>query len=513
MSAIIRCAALALGLALPATCAISAAAAAAPCTTPAPGGDWPPYGHDAANTRSQSAEHSLGPAAVPNVAPSWVFSTGSTGDGTAFNTTPVVWKGCVFIGSFGGVAYALDARTGHVVWQRKLDAPNPGSGGVIVGAAAIDGNSVVFLVNEFTAPYAIALNRSTGAVVWKSPPFAPPLSSTAAQDGSYTNASPIVANGLIVAGYSPPEGDPTSSGGFSLIDAATGAIVKTTPTIPPADQAKGYAGGGLWSTPAYDPATQYLYFGAGNPGNKDKQHPNTDAIVKIDLDRSRPTFGQIVGSYQGNVDQYSSALQALSQTPACQVSADPSVPDPLDDPVCGQLDLDFGAAANLFKNSSGTELVGDLQKSGVYHVANAATMKPAWTALVGASCQACNAASTAFDGSSIEGVGTPGGTAFSLARDSGATSWLSPIGDGIHYQSVSTADGVVWTVDGQSNLDAFNAATGAPLLRRPLGVDAGAPVANAGSPGVSIAEHAVFAAAGGAGYVSTTGYVIAYRAG
>jgi hypothetical protein len=30
---------------------------------------------------------------------------------------------------------------------------------------------------------------------------------------------------------------------------------------------------------------------------------------------------------------------------------------------------------------------------------------------------------------------------------------------------------------------------------------------------VSIAEHAVFAAAGGAGYVSTTGYVIAYRAG
>jgi polyvinyl alcohol dehydrogenase (cytochrome) len=513
MSAIIRCAALVLGLALPATCAVSAAAAAPPCTTPAPGGDWPSYGHDAANTRSQPAEQDLGPSAVSNLKPSWVFSTSSTGDGTAFNTTPVVSKGCVFIGSFGGVAYALDARTGHVVWQRKLDAPNPGSGGVIVGAAAINGNSVVFLVDEFTAPYAIALNRSTGAVIWKSPPFAPPLSSTAAQAGSYTNASPIIANGLVVAGYSPPEGDPTSSGGFSLINAATGAIVKTTPTIPPADQARGYAGGGLWSTPAYDPATQYVYVGAGNPGNKDMQHPNTDAILKIDVDRSRPTFGQIVASYQGNVDQYTSELQALSQTPACQVSADPSVPDPLDDPVCGQLDLDFGAAANLFKSSSGTELVGDLQKSGVYHVANAATMKPAWTALVGASCQACNAASTAFDGSSIEGVGTPGGTVFSLGRDTGATNWLSPIGDGIHYQSVSTADGVVWTVDGQSNLDAFDAATGAPLLRRPLSADAGAPVANAGSPGVSIAEHAVFAAAGGAGYVSTTGYVIAYRVG
>ncbi len=122
--------------------------------------------------------------------PAWSFSTSSTGDGTGFNTTPVVYDGCAFIGSFGGVAYALDTKTGHVVWQRKLDAPNPGSGGVIVGAAAVDGGSVMFLVDEFAAPYAIALNRSTGAVVWKSAPFAPPLTSSVAQAGSYTNASP-----------------------------------------------------------------------------------------------------------------------------------------------------------------------------------------------------------------------------------------------------------------------------------------------------------------------------------
>ena len=128
------------------------------------------------------------------------------------------------------------------------------------------------------------------------------------------------------------------------------------------------------------------------------------------------------------MDQYSSTLQALSQTPACQVSADPAVPDPLDDPVCGQLDLDFGAAANLFRTSSGTELVGDLQKSGVYHVADAATMKPAWTALVGASCQACNAASTAVYGGSVYGVGTPAGVEFSLAGDSGRSDLAQPGG-------------------------------------------------------------------------------------
>jgi polyvinyl alcohol dehydrogenase (cytochrome) len=489
----------------------AASAAAPPCTTTSGGGEWPMYGHDVANTRTQPDEHALGPTAAGNLKPAWVFSTASTGDSSQLTTTPVVSGGCVFIGSFNGYVYGLDAATGHLVWQRKLDAPSPGSGGVIVGAAAVYGREVIFLVDEFTAPYAIALDRSTGAVIWKSAPFAPPLSSSAAQAGSYTNASPIIAGGFVVAGYSPPEGDSTASGGFSLINASTGAVVKTTPTISPADQAAGYSGGGLWSTPAYDPSTKYLYWGAGNPSSKDKQSPNTDAILKIDLDQARSTFGQIVATYPGNVDQYASALQALTQTPACQLSADPSVPDPLDDPVCGQLDLDFGAAANLFKTSSGTELVGDLQKSGVYHVADATTMKPAWTALVGASCQACNAASTAVSGGSVYGVGTPAGLMFSLAGDSGQANWTSAVGDGIHYESTSTADGVVWTVDSQANLDGFDAATGQVLVKRPLSVDAGAPIVNNTSSGVAIAEHALFVAAGGAGYASSTGYVVAYR--
>jgi outer membrane protein assembly factor BamB len=489
-------------------------AAAAPCTSSAsPAGEWPSYGHDAANTRTQPAEQNLGPSAVSKLTPAWTFSTASTGDNTGFNTTPVVNGGCAFIGSFGGTAYALDAATGHVVWQRKLPAPNPGSGGVIVGAPAVDGNDVVFLVNEFAAPYAIALDRSTGAVAWQSKPFAPPLSSSAAQAGSYTNASAVLANGYIVAGYSEPEGDSTATGGFSLIDASTGAIAVTTPTIPPADQAQGYSGGGLWSTPAYDPATQYVYWGSGNPNSKTKQSPNTDAILKIDVDRSRPTFGQIVAAYQGNVDQYTSTLQKLSQTQACQASANPAVPDPLDDPVCGQLDLDFGASANLFTGSSGNEVVGDLQKSGVYHVADATTMKPVWTALVGASCFACNAASTAFNGSSIEGESTPGGTMFSLDHNSGATQWTTPVGDGIHYQSTSSADSVAWTTDETGNLDAFNAATGQLLARRPMSSDAGAPVTNDTSAGIAIAENKLFVAAGGAGYSTATGYVIAYRPG
>ena len=102
---------------------------------------------------------------------------------------------------------------------------------------------------------------------------------------------------------------------------------------------------------------------------------------------------------------------------------------------------------------------------------------------------------------------------FSLDRSTGATRWLTPVGDGPHYQSVSTADGVVWTVDTGGNLDGFNATSGQPLVHRPLALDAGAPVANDTSTGIAIAEHQLFVAAGGLSYVTAPGYVIAYGAG
>ncbi len=446
-----------------------------------------------------------------------VLDLGLWGD-SAFQSTPVLDGGCVFIGSAAGVAYAVDASSGKLVWKRALPASSPGLGGAIIGAAAISGQAVIWLVDQTGGPYAVALDRSTGAVLWRSAP-------AVSAPGYYTNASPIVADGLVVLGFSPAEGDSSGQGGVALLDSTDGRVLKVTPTVPPADQAKGFAGGGLWSTPAYDPSTGSLYWGSGNPYSKTKQDSNTDAILKIDLNRGDASFGQIVAAYPGNVDQYTSTLQTASQNPACDASDNPSVPYPLDDPVCGQLDLDFGSSVNLFTDGAGTKLVGDLQKAGVYHAAHADTMAPAWTQVVGGPCAACNAASTAFDGNAIEGVSTPGGAMFSIARDGGSINWLSPVADGAHYQSISVADGVDYTLDGNGFLDAFSAAAGTPLLHRPLAADTGTPMGGVTSGGVAIAEHELLvaatsssAAAGAVGGSGGTGpgagaYLIAYRAG
>src|SRR5947199_3259887 len=85
------------------------AAAATPCAASATGGEWPSYGHDPANTRTQPDEHGIGPSNVSGLKPAWVFSTSSTSDGSGFNSTPIVYQGCVFAGSANGYVYALDA--------------------------------------------------------------------------------------------------------------------------------------------------------------------------------------------------------------------------------------------------------------------------------------------------------------------------------------------------------------------------------------------------------------------
>ena len=184
----------------------------------------------------------------------------------------------------------------------------------------------------------------------------------------------------------------------------------------PRAQEEGYAGGGLWSTPAYDPTTKYAYWGAGNPNSKTKQYRTTDAILKIDVNPSRPTFGQIVASYEGNVDQYTQTLQELSHSPACEASDNPTASHTRSTtPSAVSSTSTSVPRPTSSRPAAARKVVGDLQKSGVYHVADAKTMAPVWSTLRRPIlCSPATPPPTAFDGSSIYGVATPGGTMFSL---------------------------------------------------------------------------------------------------
>lgn len=511
-------------------------ARAATCAPAAPGGEWPVGGHDLSNTRSQP-DSTITPDRARTLTPLWKFATGHTGglasgNLTDLNATPVIANGCVYVGSGDSTpgapnVFALNADTGQVVWKVSLPTNPAGLAGAVNGSIAVDGNTAYAYVNQqgdgaARGPYLVALDARTGAQLWRS-------AAVVTDAGAYTNATPTLAGGVIVAGFSAPEGDPYGHGGMAFVDAADGTVLKTTYTVPPSEWGTPaqplYAGGGVWTTPAIDAVNGYAYMGTGNPFSKKIQHPNTNAILKVDIRRARSTFGQIVGTYTGTIEQVSESIRQLSK-PTCELLPDAPIRDlPAADPRlqelqgvlgnsvgCLQLDLDFGAAPNLFTDSSGRLRVGDLQKSGVYHVADATTMAPVRMHQLGLSCQVCNGASTAYDPGTrtLFGDVSPGSWLTAFPADGGSARWYSPVLDGYHYGGVSAAAGVLYTIDGlTATLLVNRAADGLPLLRRSLladtgGVDVLSP-AGYSSAGVAIARNTVYAEIGS--------HVVAYRPG
>ena len=464
----------------------------------APGGDWPTFGRDLMNSRLQEQEDTIGPLQAATLRKAWSFNTGGSGLGFAdLNGTPIVALGCVYLNTAAGDVIALNADTGKQVWRRTVPVPAAGVGGTFVSSPVVSGGRLIALVSRLDQPYAVAFNALTGERLWTSPPLA-------TGPGFYTNATPVVHGGMVLAGFSPPEGDATAIGGIAILDAATGTIIKRVMTLSEVDLANGFAGGGVWTAPAIDVSRGFAYYGTSNPYSKKTEHPNTNAIVKVDLNAGA-TFGEIVGSYKGDVEQITPEVRAAIG-PVCELLGDNEA---LQLPVgnslpCLQLDLDFGSAPNLFRDSSGRLLIGDLQKSGFYHTARADTMAGVWTALVGGSCAVCNAEATAWDrDGSLYAAGTPGGIMWALRADNGLHRWVTPIADVVHYQSISVANGVVYTVDSLGFLDAWHPRTGLPLLRRPVLLDSGQPAVTLSSNGISIARHTVYVAAGNS--------VVAYR--
>jgi outer membrane protein assembly factor BamB len=460
------------------------------------GGEWRSYGHDLLNTRSQPDEHVLDTAKAGTLAPKYFLTTSGAGMSGGFATTPAIADGCVYLASLGGHVAAFNADDGQLVWRTKLDIPTSGYGGRIVGSPAVADGHVYIAANENgdpdtgRGPAIVSLSQSTGQIEW--------WTVIDSLTNAYINASPVVFNGMVFAGISGAESSPRARGGFVILDAKTGDTIVKRYTINDEEYAQGFGGASIWSTAAVDTNAGYAYVGSGNPASKKLEHPFTNALLKIDINRSRPTFGKIVAAFQGNADAYS---KTVSNQPACDLLGDnPSLQySDIWSAPCGQLDLDFGASPNLFRTAEGRLLVGDLQKSGVYHVADATDMTDVFDLPVGGPCFACNAASPSTNGDKIFVAAVPPGQVVGIDGSQGLYQWASPTNDGLHYQPVSNANGVVYVVDGLGAFHAIDAATGVLLQRRAMSDDAGGASTSgvASSAGIAIARNKIYALAAG----------------
>lgn len=491
----------------------AASAASAGCSTVAKPGEWRSYGHDLSNTRTQPDEKVLSTSTVGNVAMKFAFhAPDAVTNGGAFSNTPVVADGCLFLASNTGWVFALNADDGSVVWHTKWNGSSQTLlGGVIVGSPLVE-NGVVFVgVSRPGTPYVAAMDEFTGDPLWTA-------TVESGQQNALINASPIYYDGMVFMGFAGNEGGSVSRGGFAILDAghdcgasddnltcfnpvagATGGTrLAHTYTITDQEYAAGYRGASEWCTGVVDTTTGYAYACGGNPSSKRIESRYSDALLKIDMRRGSATFGQIVDAFKGNPEQY---VPGVSRQPVCdnfgdQLNAVWSV-------GCQQLDLDFGASPNLYTDSMGRTMVSDLQKAGVVHTVYGDNMEEAWSTIVAPPCFSCNASSGAYDVDPVTHqvrlfvLGSPPSQMVSLSSVDGRYTWATPVGDGLHFESVSTANGVVYVMDGYGTLHGYDASTGLPVLAKSLSADAGTPVTDAsGSTGISIARNTIYAAEG-----------------
>ncbi|HJR18236.1 MAG TPA: PQQ-binding-like beta-propeller repeat protein [Actinomycetota bacterium] len=469
----------AMAFALLASPAFVAAEDPLPCTGTMAGGAWPTYGADLHGSQRQPLEDVIGVGNVGSLERVWM--TPNTG---YQSPAPIVSGGCVFINT-GGHIEAFDLETGQTVWT-STGADTSGTFAVMVA----DGRVHVGL-NNSAHPKAAAFDVTNGQLLWMSDEiyFGQPTTQ---------QASAIVHAGIQALFTTGPDFEPEAKQGYGLIDAATGEVLYETTTIPPEDLEAGYSGGGVWGTPTVDPETNYLYVGTSNPESKTREHAYDNAIIKIDLDRNRPTFGRVVGSFKGTPDSITGY-----DNPVCQSFGDTvwvNLGTYGSSPLCGQLDVDFGVGPTLWRNAEGRLLGAATQKSGWLHVFDAATMERVWDRqlFISLSFLGGNIGRIATDGETIYVVANPG-VIYALDGDDGTERWQALLtGVPMKGGNVALANGVVYYVD-EPAAKAFDALTGEQLWTSPF-----TPAASIGS-GIAVAGHHVVA--------NHYGRIAAYRLG
>jgi polyvinyl alcohol dehydrogenase (cytochrome) len=265
-----------------------------------------------------------------------------------------------------------------------------------------------------------------------------------------------------------PDGNPFARPGIIVYDADDMSTLSKHTTIPEEDLNKGYAGGGIWSTPVVDEETGYAYAGTANPASKQLEHAYDNAIVKIDLrgrPATNPTFGRVVGSYKGIPD----SPEGTTNTAACDLFGD-TLENPSWSVTCVQYDIDFAASPILYRRSStGRTTVAESQKASVLHAVDAETMEPIWTYRMGPTIGyfaggAGSSSTPAFDGQRFF-INNPYTGVEAIGADTGVKIWTfaGEAGGRLHARPVSVANGVVYVVGQSSEIFALDAETGTPL--------------------------------------------------
>ncbi len=249
-------------------------AASAPLSSAATTQTWTSFTYNYNNSR-YNANSLVTASNVKTLKLDWHVDTGQVNTGQ-----PIVSNGAVYFGDWGGYAYSVNLTNGKTIWkddmsimiQAKLGHPYKAQisstflaqGGVIYGGMSPYGPVGI----------TFALNQKTGALIWADNLSASPFSSSTPS----VWGSPIYYNGLIYIGTAAYNESNSKQHGFVFaLNANTGALAWKF------EAAKaGFIGGaGVWSSIVVDPALNAVYFGTANSYAPAKQTPYSEGIISL----------------------------------------------------------------------------------------------------------------------------------------------------------------------------------------------------------------------------------------
>ena len=252
------------------------------------GANWTSYNGDYSGRRFSSLNE-INVANVAQLRAAWVFHPGNT---QTLEATPVVIRGMMYVTSANDV-FALDARTGRVVWHYQ----RPVSSGLLDDAAAHKSRGVAvwqhFVYSETDDAHLLCLDARSGNLLWDVQ-----YADKAKHYGA--TSVPLVVKDSVIVGTS--GGDSGVRGFVAAYDNATGKLKWRLWTIPAPGQFGSsswpgdsylHGGGTTWMPGTYDPALNMLYWTTSNaaPDFVGDSRPGDDlytaCVLAIDADTGK----------------------------------------------------------------------------------------------------------------------------------------------------------------------------------------------------------------------------------
>jgi len=350
--------------------------------------DWPMYGRNLLHTFSNVTSR-INPGNVANLQPLWTFPTTD-----AVSASPTVVDDVIYVGSWDGFFYAINARSGALIWRFQVDCDNtivpvppqclaPGQappprfftqGGLITSTAAVTRGQVYFAAGKNVYD----LNAADGSLVWKHVICGNPEEPNCEADPNDPTqifSSPAAFGGLVFLGHT--AGADGYRGAIEALDARNGVQrwrFEVDPVLdanghPILDQ-RGHAlggynrgCGGVWSSAAVDVDLNLVFFGTADC-DRDPTPPYHEAIVALDVES-----GLLVSLFR-----------------------------PRD--VLNGCDQDFGASPNLI-SFAGRRYVGEGGKDGTYYLLDRTNLSLVWARNVVFGGSVGGFYGTSFDGRRI----------------------------------------------------------------------------------------------------------------